>query len=106
MCEHPHNFLILKNKTIIFFIEDQETILNLKNFWKVGRRQSKAEKGGNKGGRITREQIGKWNQMTALRFQTGGKTSWPPFGAQLEKYRKRKHRVQMRNNFVYVFVLL
>ena len=26
-------------------------------------------------GRRTREAIAKWNQMTALRFQTGGKTS-------------------------------
>ena len=26
-------------------------------------------------GRRTREEIVKWNQMTALRFQTGGKTS-------------------------------
>ena len=26
-------------------------------------------------GRRTREEIAKWNQMTALRFQTGGKTS-------------------------------
>ena len=28
-------------------------------------------------GRRTREEIVKWNQMTALRFQTGGKTSHP-----------------------------
>ena len=27
------------------------------------------------GGRRTREEIAKWNQMTALRFQTGGETS-------------------------------
>ena len=26
-------------------------------------------------GRITRVQIAKWNQMAALKFQTGGKTS-------------------------------
>ena len=26
-------------------------------------------------GRRTREEIAKWNQMTALRFQTGGETS-------------------------------
>ena len=26
-------------------------------------------------GRKTREEIAKWNQMTALTFQTGGKTS-------------------------------
>ena len=40
-------------------------------------------------GRRTREEIVKWNQMTALRFQTGGGVGWgggdirhnrPPFG--------------------------
>ena len=29
-------------------------------------------------GRRTREEIVKWNQMTALRFQTGGETSYIP----------------------------
>ena len=37
-------------------------------------KQKKEQMGGATGlGRITREQIGKWNQMTALGFQTGGK---------------------------------
>ena len=34
-------------------------------------------------GRRTREEIAKWNQTTALRFQTGGgdiRHPWPPFG--------------------------
>ena len=33
-------------------------------------------------GRRTKEEIAKWNQMTALRFQTGGRhqNPWPPFG--------------------------
>ena len=34
-------------------------------------------------GRRTREEIEKWNQMTALRFQTEGEDTrhpWPPFG--------------------------
>ena len=29
-------------------------------------------------GRRTREEIGKWNQMTALRFQTGGRHQTSP----------------------------
>ncbi|WP_419652544.1 hypothetical protein, partial [Thiolapillus sp.] len=36
-------------------------------------------------GRRTREEIAKWNQMTALRFQTGGgdiRHPRPPFGDQ------------------------
>ena len=36
-------------------------------------------------GRRTSEEIAKWNQMTALRFQTGGgdiRHPWPPFGGQ------------------------
>ena len=37
-------------------------------------------------GRRTREEIAKWNQMTALRFQTGGRSRHPrpPCGAQLD----------------------
>ena len=38
-------------------------------------------------GRRTREEIAKWNQMTALRFQTGGRLDIrhprPPFGGVL-----------------------
>ena len=38
-------------------------------------------------GRRTREEIAKWNQMTALRFQTGERhqTSPPPFGGSSVK---------------------
>ena len=39
-------------------------------------------------GRRTREEIVKWNQMTALRFQSRGgdiKHPWPPSGGQTEK---------------------
>ena len=37
--------------------------------------------------RRTREETAKWNQMTALRFQTGGRhqTSPPPFGGGAAK---------------------
>ena len=31
-------------------------------------------------GRRTREEIVKWNQMTALKFYTGGRHPRPPFG--------------------------
>ena len=51
-----------------------------KNFWKKFRRiDQQAEKKKDKTervtglGRKTREEIVKWNQMTALRFQTGGR---------------------------------
>ena len=39
-------------------------------------------------GRRTREEIAKWNQMTALRFRTGGgdiRHPRPPFGGHREK---------------------
>ena len=39
----------------------------------MGQKQKKDKTGGETGpGRITREQIKKWNHITALRFQTGG----------------------------------
>ena len=51
-------------------------------------------------GRKTREEIAKWNQMTAPRFQTGGRGGGgdirhprPPFGAEKAKqYRRRSGR--------------
>ena len=55
--------------------------------WKVGRRLGQKQKrekteGATGLGRITREQIELWNQMTALGFQTGGdiRNIRPPFG--------------------------
>ena len=37
-------------------------------------------------GRRTREEMAKWNQMTALRFQTGGdiRHQRPPFGGNVQ----------------------
>ena len=59
----------------------------MKNFLE---KVQKNESAGSKGkiervtglGRRTREEIAKWNQMTALRFQTGGdiRHPRPPFG--------------------------
>ena len=52
-------------------------------FWKKFRREGqqaendKTEKVTGLGGR-TREEIAKWNQMTALRFQTGGRHQTSP----------------------------
>ena len=39
----------------------------------------------------TREEIGKGNQMTALRFQTGRdiRHFWPPLGGALDEYSKK-----------------
>ena len=39
-------------------------------------------------GRRAREEIAKWNQMTALRFQTGGdiRHPRPPFGGRVITY--------------------
>ena len=53
-------------------------VVNKLFFWKVGRRmghkQTKEKTEGATGlGRITREQLEKWNQMTAVRLQTGGR---------------------------------
>ena len=42
-------------------------------------------------GRRTREQIAKWNQMTALRFQTGGRHQTSP--ASLRGVRKDRRTV-------------
>ena len=39
-------------------------------------------------GRRTREEIAKWNQMTALRFQTGGRHQTSP--ASLRGWREEK----------------
>ena len=36
-------------------------------------------------GRRTREEIAKWNQMTALRFQTGGRHQTSPASLQGER---------------------
>ena len=48
-----------------------------RSFWKKFRRKDQAEKDQIERvpglGRRTREEIAKWNQMTALRFQTGGR---------------------------------
>ena len=45
-------------------------------------------------GRRTREEIAKWNQMTALRFQTGGRhqTSRPPFGGTGKERRWKNNK--------------
>ena len=40
-------------------------------------------------GRRTREEIAKWNQMTALRFQTGGRHQTPPASLRGDKERQR-----------------
>ena len=42
-------------------------------------------------GRRTREEIAKWNQMTALGFQTGGniRHPWPPCRGKKRRRRKR-----------------
>ena len=45
----------------------------------AGRKKKKTEKVTGLG-RRTREEIVKWNQMTALRFQTGGRHHQPLFG--------------------------
>ena len=53
-------------------------------------------------GRKTREEIPKWNQMTALRFQTGGRHQTSP--ASLRGYtrdRRRRHRLDS-NNFLQI----
>ena len=48
-------------------------------------------------GRRTREEIAKWNQMTALRFQTGGRHQTspahprPPFGGDVHKHSYTVH---------------
>ena len=68
-------------------------------FWKTFRRMDQlAEKVQTEKaiglGRRTREEIVKWNQMTALRFQMGGdiRHPRPPFGGD-QKNRVRKQRV-------------
>ena len=38
----------------------------------MGQKQKKVQTGATRLGRITREQIDKWNQTTVLEFQTGG----------------------------------
>ena len=45
-------------------------------------------------GRKTRQEIAKWNQMTAQRFQTGEniRHSQPPFGVMMKKSRARRVR--------------
>ena len=57
-------------------------------------------------GRGTREEIAKWNQRTALRFQTGGdiRHPWPPFGGkhyravtELKKYRNIRNEITTTN---------
>ena len=47
-------------------------------------------------GRRTREEIVKWNQMTALRFQLGGdmRYSRPPFGGQAKTTTKIRFKNQ------------
>ena len=45
-------------------------------------------------GRRTREQIAKWNQMTALRFETRGRHQSSP--ASLQGYRLKHGRYQMK----------
>ena len=48
-------------------------------------------------GRRTRDEIAKWNQMTALRFQTGGRHQTSPASLRGElinayAYREKKHK--------------
>ena len=50
-------------------------------------------------GRRTREEIAKWNQMTALRFQTGGgdiRHPRPPFRGQLKAVIEQTAKVQLK----------
>ena len=51
-------------------------------------------------GRRTREEIAKWNQMTALRFQTGGRHQTSPASLRgLHKGKTYKHLNIMNSNF-------
>ena len=68
----------------------------MKNFLekKIRRKDRQAEKNKTERvtglGRKTREEIAKWNQMTALRFQTGGdRHPRPPSGEGRERERER-----------------
>ena len=73
----------------------------MKNFLekKIRRKDRQAEKNKTERvtglGRKTREEIAKWNQMTALRFQTGGdiRHPWPPFRG-LNTIRKTKNNTR------------
>ena len=66
---------------------------NIEVFWKKFRRKGQQAENDKTErvtglGRRTREEIVKWNQMTALRFQTGGETSdipGLPSGASCKK---------------------
>ena len=70
--------------------------------WTISRKNDETEGAGRK----TRGEIGKWNQRTALRFQTGGKEetetiipSVPPKAKQSEistKYTRKKMTGSMR----------
>ena len=53
-------------------------------FWKVGRTREKTEWATGLG-RITRDQIESWNQLTALRFQTWGKHQKSPASLSAQK---------------------
>ena len=78
-------------------------------FWKKFRRkdqQAEKDKTERVAGlsRRTWEKIAKWNQMTALRFQTGGEDirhPGPPFGGKNEEWRKEEERTaqQIKTSF-------
>ena len=46
-------------------------------------------------GRRTREKIAKWNQMTGLRFQTGGRHQTSPASLRGRRRRRRRHNLCM-----------
>ena len=67
----------------------------MKNFWKKFRRKGQQTENDKTErvtglGRRTREEIAKWNQMTALRFQTGGRHQTSPASLRGERHRERK----------------
>ena len=82
----PTNLLLLTAKHEPYQQQQKSLPLNEKYrriFWKkFGRKGQQAEKDKTERvtelGRRTREGIVKWNQMTALRFQTGGRHQTSP----------------------------
>ena len=46
-------------------------------------------------GRKTREEIVKWNQMTALRFQTGGRHQTSPASFEIRRTRSSEAQVSL-----------
>ena len=69
--EEPHNKSLMLNEKLRIFWRKKEGKKKTSGEWTISRKMTTRQKESRGLGRKTKEEIGKRNQMTALRFQTG-----------------------------------